>query len=176
MAKTLDLRKYQEDILVRIKDQTRSADASARSRLGVRAGDDLLLVGLEDVSEVLPVPEIHPVPLSKPWFIGMANVRGNLYGVSDIAQFAGQARTITTAASRILLTHQKYKANAALLVNAILGLRALDQMEEQAGKAEPGSWRGGRVFRDAAGDTWQEIDIKTLLATSEFMKVGLAQS
>jgi twitching motility protein PilI len=173
MAKNLDLRKYQEDILVRIKDQTRSADAGVRSRLGVRAGNDLLLVGLQDVSEVLPVPEIHPVPLSRPWFLGMANVRGNLYGVSDIAQFSGQPPTAGTVTSRILLTHQKYKANAALLVSAILGLRALDQMQEQEDESRPGRWLGGRVFRDPAGETWQEIDIKTLLASPDFMKVGL---
>ena len=173
MAKNLDLRKYQEDILVRIKDQTRSADAGARSRLGVRAGKDLLLVGLEDISEVLPVPEMHPVPLSKSWFLGMANVRGNLYGVSDLAQFAGQPPTAASVNSRILLSHQKYKANVALLVSAILGLRALDQMQEQENTDESGRWLGGRVFRDAAGETWQEIDIKALLASPDFMKVGL---
>lgn len=171
MARTLDLRKYQEDILVRIKDQTRAADASTRSRLGVRAGDELLLVKLDDVSEVLPVPEIHPVPLSKSWFLGMANVRGNLYGVNDVAQFNGQTATAQSANSRILLTHHKYKAQAALLVSAILGLRALDQMQEQPPDAA--SNVGGRVFRDAAGDTWREIDIKALLGQPDFLKVGL---
>lgn len=173
MARTLDLRKYQEDILIRIKDQTRAADASIRSRLGVRAGGDLLLIRLDDVSEVLPVPEIHPVPLSKPWFLGMANVRGNLYGVSDIARFAGQASTAATMASRILLAHHKYKAHAALLVDAILGLRALDQMQEEEDATQPGRWPGGRAFRDAAGATWREIDIKALLAAPDFMQVGL---
>jgi twitching motility protein PilI len=173
MARTLDLRKYQEDILVRIKDQTRAADANARNRLGVRAGDQRLLVRLDDISEVLPVPEIHPVPLSKPWFLGMANVRGNLYGVSDLSQFQGGTATTVTVASRILLIHQKYKAHAGLLVSAIVGLRALDQMEERAEKAVPGAWLGGRVFHDVAGDAWQEVDIKALLALPEFMKIAL---
>jgi len=112
MARTLDLRKYQEDILVRIKDQTRAADANTRNRLGVRAGDRRLLVRLDDISEVLPVPEVHPVPLSRSWFLGMANVRGNLYGVSDLSQFAGGSATTIGVASRILLIHQKYKAHA----------------------------------------------------------------
>lgn len=165
MAKNLDLRKYQEDILARIKDQGRATAASARSRLGVRAGDALLLVGLEDISEVLPVPEIHPVPLSRPWFLGMANVRGNLYGVSDLAQFGGQGATTATPASRILLAHQKYKAHAALLVSGIMGLRSLDQMEQQQEAAG--------TFKDAAGDTWREIDIKGLLESPDFLKVGL---
>lgn len=174
MARTLDLRKYQEDILVRIKDQTRTADANARNRLGVRAGDKRLLVRLDDISEVLPVPEIHTVPLSKPWFLGMANVRGNLYGVSDLSQFAGGAASTISVASRILLIHQKYKAHAGLLVSAIVGLRALDQMEERTEEAVAGAWLGGRIFRDTAGDTWQEIDIKALLALPEFMKIALS--
>lgn len=174
MARSLDLRKYQEDILVRIKNQTQTADSNARNRLGIRAGDMLLLVRLDDISEVLPVPEIHPVPLSKPWFLGMANVRGNLYGVSDLAQFSGGMATTTNVSSRILLIHQKYKAHAALLVSAIVGLRALDQMEEQVKDAEPGQWLGGRVFRDAAGEAWREIDIKGLLALPEFMKIALS--
>lgn len=172
MARTLDLRKYQEDILVRIKDQTRAADANTRNRLGVRAGDRRLLVRLDDISEVLPVPEVHPVPLSRSWFLGMANVRGNLYGVSDLSQFAGGSATTIGVASRILLIHQKYKAHAGLLVSAIVGLRALDQMEERADEAMPGHWLGGRVFHDAAGDTWQEIGIKALLALPEFMKIA----
>lgn len=173
MAKTLDLRKYQEDILVRIKNMSRSADAGARNRLGVRAGQELLLVGLEDISEVLPVPEVHPVPLSKPWFLGVANVRGNLYGVNDLAQFSGKPATPPNAASRILLAHQKYKANVGLLVSAILGLRHLDQLQEQAGADHAGSWPGGRVYLDSSGETWREISIKALLEHPDFLRIGL---
>lgn len=173
MAKTLDLRKYQEDILVRIKNMSRSADAAARNRLGVRAGQELLLVGLEDISEVLPVPELHPVPLSKPWFLGVANVRGNLYGVNDLAQFAGKPATTPTAASRILLAHQKYKASVGLLVSAILGLRNLDQLQEQADPGKADHWLDSRVYLDASGATWREINIKALLEHPDFLRIGL---
>lgn len=174
MARTLDLRKYQEDILVRIKDQTRSADANARNRLGFRSGETQLLVRLDDIGEVLPVPEIHPVPLSKPWFLGMSNVRGNLYGVSDLAQFAGGVATVAGVANRLMLIHPKYKAHAALLVGAIVGLRSLDQMVELEDEASSGQWLGVRAFRDASGETWREVDIKALLALPEFMKIALA--
>lgn len=173
MAKTLDLRKYQEDILERIKDQTRVADAAARGRLGVKAGNMQLLLRLDDISEVLPVPEIHGVPLSKSWFLGLANVRGNLYGVSDIAQFSGLGATVMGTTSRILLIHYKYKAHAALLVEAIYGLRTLDLMEEEhTDAAKVGNWIGNRVFRDSSGSQWQEVDIKALLSVPEFMKIG----
>jgi twitching motility protein PilI len=173
MSKTLDLRKYQEDILGRLKERTLLGEAVARSRLGVRVGQDLLLVDLEDISEVLPVPEIDPVPLTKPWFLGMANVRGNLYGVSDIAQIAGDVPTVPTAASRMLLSHQKYKANVALLVSALQGLRNLDQMQEQEDTDGESHIFGGRRFLDAAGDTWRELNMRNLLAHPDFIKITI---
>ena len=38
---------------------------------------------------MIPVPPITPVPLTRPWFRGVANVRGNLYSVVDFAAFVG---------------------------------------------------------------------------------------
>lgn len=173
MARTLDLRKYQEDILGRLKERTQPGEEASRSRLGVKVGQYLMLVNLEDVSEVVPVPEIHPVPLAKPWFLGMSNVRGNLYGVSDIAQFAGHPPTVATTASRVLLTHQKYKANAALLVSSLQGLRNLDQLQELDEAGSGLRWQAGRVFRDAAGDTWHELNMRELLTNPDFIKIGI---
>ncbi|HQR50643.1 MAG TPA: chemotaxis protein CheW [Methylophilaceae bacterium] len=173
MARTLDLRKYQEDILGRLKERAQPGEVASSSRLGVKVGRSLLLVSLEDISEVAPVPEIHPVPLAKPWFLGMSNVRGNLYGVSDMAQLAGDTPTTLTASSRVLLSHQKYKANVALLVNALLGLRNLDQMQEQEIADEGPYGFGGRQFKDSAGDTWRELNMRDLLVNPDFLKVGI---
>lgn len=177
MARTLDLRKYQEDILERIRDKSKAADAAAHGRLGVRAGPLHLLVRLDDISEVLPVPEIHAVPLAKPWFLGMANVRGNLYCISDLAHFCGHAPTVRGPTNRILLIHQKYKAQAALLVDQVMGLRSLEQMaagQDQAGQDHAGldSRLAGDAFRDGAGTTWREIGLTAMLAIPEFMKVA----
>jgi twitching motility protein PilI len=187
MARTLDLRKYQEDILERIRDKSKAADAAAHGRLGVRAGPLHLLVRLDDISEVLPVPEIHAVPMAKPWFLGMANVRGNLYCISDLAHFCGHAPTVRGPANRILLIHHKYKAQAALLVDQVMGLRSLEQMaagedeavqdkagQDQAGQDQAGldSRLAGDAFRDGAGTTWREIGLTAMLAIPEFMKVA----
>ena len=40
------------------------------------------------------MPEVSLVPLTKDWFLGVANVRGVLYGVSDFAAFGGIAATV----------------------------------------------------------------------------------
>ena len=68
-----------------------SADrtASAGRRLAFKAGGMSWLVALPDAGEVLPVPTLTSVPLTRSWVRGMANVRGNLYTVTDLAAFAG---------------------------------------------------------------------------------------
>jgi twitching motility protein PilI len=174
MARTLDLRKYQEDILGRLKERTQLGETTSSSRLGVKIGLTLLLVNLDDISEVAPVPEICPVPLAKPWFLGISNVRGNLYGVSDLAQIAGDTPTTHNASSRLLLSHQKYKANAALLVTALLGLRNLGHMQEQENVNKRPCWFVGRQFKDPAGDTWHELNMRDLLTNPDFIKIGVS--
>ncbi len=63
----------------------------AASKLGLQVGDDRWLVDLADAGEVIPVPPITAVPLTRPWFAGVANIRGNLYSVVDFAAFLGGA-------------------------------------------------------------------------------------
>lgn len=174
MARNFSLRQYQEDILARIKVLAEAPDVQARSRLGVRAGRQKWLVRLDDICEVVSVPEIHAVPLTRPWFLGMTNVRGNLYGVSDLAQLTRQAPATLGADCRILLAHPKYKANVGLLVGAVLGLRSLDQM--QAGEAvdRAHSWEGTQTWQDAGGDAWPELDMKALLQAPDFLHIGVA--
>ena len=41
------------------------------------------------VSEVVPSPSILALPLTRTWFCGLSNVRGNLYSVVDLRAFLG---------------------------------------------------------------------------------------
>ena len=95
--KKLDLQAYQKDILARLKTQAESGRSVSSSKLGIRVGGQDCLVTLSDISEVLPVPEVLHVPLTQPWFLGMANVRGNLYGVTDLASYLGYAAATLTS-------------------------------------------------------------------------------
>src|SRR6185295_14620547 len=82
----LSLRDYQRELAERLRqaDSARSA-----SKLGVQVGAQSWLVDLVEAGEVLPVPPITAVPLTRAWFRGVANVRGNLYSVVDFAAFLG---------------------------------------------------------------------------------------
>lgn len=172
MARTkLNLQAYQQDILARLKSLTESGHAPLSSKLGVRIGGTDWLVSLADISEVLPVPEIMPVPLTHPWFIGMANVRGNLYALTDLAGFLAYPQTVVTSESRVLLAHNQFGVNAGLLVDRLLGLRNLEDMQLHDNSGDKPAWQLER-YKDVDGQIWDELDIGVLLAQNEFMQVA----
>src|SRR5882672_7962609 len=76
MAEKLSLRDYQRDLAERLRAAEGSRSASM---LALQVGEQGWLVDLVDAGEVIPVPPITPVPLAKPWFKGMTNIRGNYH-------------------------------------------------------------------------------------------------
>ena len=94
MAERLSLRDYQLELSARL--QRAETDGRAASKLGLEAGGAAWLVDLTEAGEMLPVPPISAVPLARPWFRGVANIRGNLYSVVDFAAFLGGEATAIT--------------------------------------------------------------------------------
>src|SRR3954462_11370091 len=114
------LREYQRELAERLRTEGSSASAS---KLGVQAGEAIWLVELTDAGEVIPLPAITPVPLTRPWFRGMANIRGNLYSVVDFPAFLGGKPVAANAEARLLLIGERFRTGVALLVDRSLGLR-----------------------------------------------------
>lgn len=172
MAKAkLNLQAYQQDILARLRDLTTNKSTTAASKLGVTINGFNWLIALDDISEVIPLPEITRVPQTQSWFMGMANVRGNLYALSDLASFLGYPATSVNANSRILLVHQKFEMNAGLLVERLIGLRSSEDMEKQDDIGEQAVWYVNQ-YKDSNNETWHEMDIGKLLDQHEFMQVA----
>lgn len=169
--KKLNLQAYQQDILARLKSLAESGRAPSSSKLGIRIGTVDWLVTLGDISEVLPVPDIMRVPLTHSWFMGMANVRGNLYGLTDLAGFFGNPPTTVNLESRVLLAHGRFGINAGLLVDRVIGLRNLEDMQLQKTIEGKPAWQLDR-YQDAGGQSWDELDIGMLLGEKDFMQVA----
>jgi twitching motility protein PilI len=168
MARRTDLRKFQEELARRIA----SADsvASAGRRLAFRAGGVSWLVALPDAGEVLAVPALTSVPLTRSWLRGMANVRGSLYAVVDLAAFTGERSTPVGPRSRLLLVGQRHAMNSALLVDQVLGLRDVTELTGRALEGAPSWIKAGHSDRDGA--SWQELDVPALLQASQFLDVA----
>jgi twitching motility protein PilI len=162
----LSLRDYQRELAERLRqaDSTRSA-----SKLGVQVGTETWLIDLVEAGEVIPVPPITPVPLTRAWFRGVANVRGNLYSVVDFAAFVGVGSVEVTDRARLVLLGERLRSAAALLVDRSLGLRNPAQL--RARPTAPEGWLRAE-YDDEAGGRWRELDARQLVQHEQFLTPG----
>jgi len=168
VATKVSLRDYQRDLAARLQ----SAGAGrAASKLGLQVGGERWLVDLTDAGEVIPVPGITPVPLTRPWFKGMASIRGNLYSVVDIGAFLGGGAAQPGEQARLLLLSERFRLGSALLVERSLGLRNPDQLEARAAPEQRMPWMKAE-YDDAQGVHWRELDVSQLVQDPEFLSVG----
>jgi twitching motility protein PilI len=170
-AARLDLRTFQQELALRLAKKTTAQVES--SRLGLASNGGRWLVRLADAGEVITLPQIVSVPLTQRWFLGVANVRGNLYGVVDFAGFLGGAPVTISAPTRLVLFGPRVgEINAGLVVERVLGLRNLSDLTPVAAPADAAPWYAQRWI-DGEGEAWQEIDLPRLAKTPGFLQVGL---
>lgn len=168
MAKKVTLREFQEGLIARLQHVTVTAAES--SRLGVQIGQDFWLINLTDAGEVLPVPQLTAVPLTKSWFGGIVNIRGNLYSIVDFSLFIGGEPIQFGINSRLLLVSDKFGINAGLLVSRMLGLRNIQQFRENENSNLP-AWVE-KEYRDADNKIWKELNMNGLVENPEFLQIG----
>jgi twitching motility protein PilI len=168
VAKQISLREFQQGLAQRLREA--QAEAEPTSRLGVQAGNGNWLLKLDDAGEMLPLPEISSVPLTKPWYMGLANIRGVLSSVVDFAAFAGGEVTSRTPECRLLLIAERFQSFSGLVISRMLGLKNVQTMEPVQ-EAVNRPWIAG-AFRDAEGRLWHELDVGALVAHEDFLHVG----
>ena len=117
------------------------------------------------------MPAFVPVPLTQPWFRGVANVRGNLYSIVDLSAFQGGESAAGGTERRVILVSDKLVAGAGLLVSRMLGLRNPEHFTPAERPQDAPAWLGA-VFHDASGATWHELDLPRLAQERRFMEVG----
>ncbi len=169
MAKKISLREFQEHLAARLSSAAKGQATSAL--LGVQAGNDHWLLNLSDSGEIVPLPPLAPVPLTRPWFAGIANIRGNLHAVADFSAFRGGEPTPANSASRLLLIGTRHGSNAALLVNRLLGLKNPEQFSPVPAAADADPWEAERLV-DGDGREWKKLNVRALLTDPGFMEIG----
>lgn len=164
MSKRLNLLEFQQSLIDRL--QVSDLSATRLTTLGVQMAGKNWLVDMTDISEVLPLPKVTAVPFTKPWFRGIANVRGNLYSVVDMAAYLSGGMASGDAHNRVLLVSERYGFNAALLVDRVLGLHdARTWSQNEVG--------GQTEYLDEKGAFWWKLDVSGLLVQQEFLQIGV---
>ena len=96
--------------------------------------------------------------------------RGNLFAVSDFADFMGQGVTPDHADCRLMIPHHDFGVNAALLVRSTLGLKNINRYQLHGDRAAHYPWVA-RQYADEAGTDWCDMDFGQLLGNTDFLKV-----
>jgi twitching motility protein PilI len=171
MARQISLREFQQSLAQRLREAQASSEQS--SRLGVQAGGSYWLLRLDETDEVLPLPEISHVPLTRPWYLGLANIRGVMANVVDFGAFMGGEITSRTPDCRLVLVADRFQSYSGLLITRMMGLRNLQNLEPRESSDASGRkpWVG-TVYRDAEGRTWNELSMGALVGDENFLNVG----
>ena len=182
MATSLNLRQYQEAILARLDSALQDGAVRQQTFLGVIVGGEQILVDMSQVSEALPKPPIFPAPNTQHWFLGTANVRGNLYAINDLAAFFGYAdvdATLKKSDARILLLQQTIAAHTAIFVDRLIGLRGSGSLKKVVEAKKNDSQQFAREcffddeYEDEDGSHWRVLDCQALVNLKGFMQAGL---
>ena len=193
MASQLNLRQYQDSILARLDVALNSDMLNHKAFLAVIIGGLNVLIDMKQASEVLPVPDIFHVPNTRHWFLGTANIRGNLYAISDFGAFLQaqgvDAQGVDAQGSqdnnknqlRVVLLQADLAPHTAILVDRLIGLRGLETLKKvpintKKKKTNEESFNIFYIdekYEDADGNLWELLDCQALVNSKAFMQAGL---
>ncbi len=169
MARKSSLREFQRNLAERLRDPSRLR--AFASKLGFQVGDESWFVSLSDVSEVIPAPLFVAVPQTKPWFYGVANIRGKLFSIADFSAFQGQAPIAVGSERRVVLINERLLEASGFVVSRMLGLRNPDLFTRETVTDASRPWIGAQ-YRDANNKIWLELDVQALVGNTAFLDVA----
>lgn len=175
MANREALRELQSRLASRL--QAARTEGVQASWLAVEAAGGRYLFPLAQSGEIFPFSSAQHVPYTQAWFLGVANLRGGLYGVVDLASFvAGRAPAMrsdaTRAESRLVALNAALEVNCALLIDRLAGLRNMEAFSSSAEPPEGSPDYFGSGYTDANGVFWQEINLQALSQQSQFLSIS----
>ena len=175
MANREALRELQARLAERL--QAARSEGMQAAWLAVEVGGAHYLLPLTQAGEIFAMPAAQPVPYTRPWFLGVANLRGGLWGVVDLASFLSgrpplPRPELQRAQTRVVALNPVLEVNCAVLVDRLVGLRGLDAFESSA-PPPPGSptWFGS-IYTDSSGTCWQEVNLQALSQQTQFLSIS----
>jgi twitching motility protein PilI len=173
------LREFQSQLMERMQAAQRGTQVRV-SQLGIMIGQSRYLLDLREAGEIVSAGSMQKVPLTKEWYLGLSNIRGNLTSVVDLALFDGGSPTKQDASCRVVAFAPSLAFNSGLLVSQVLGLRnsndmqpePVDALEGELSQSSSKPWIVMK-YRDSDGKLWHELSLSSLVQDQEFLHVGL---
>lgn len=172
MANREAIRELQARLASRL--QAVQQGANPAQWLAVTAGNGHYLLPLAQAGEIYALAGLQPVPHTKPWFRGVLNIRGSLFGIADLHGFLGGEIPPVVADSQfsVVTLNAALEVNCAIAVNALAGLRNIADFSATSAPDASGPAYRGRTFTDARSIRWHEINLHALSVDSGFLNIG----
>lgn len=145
--------------------------------LAVEAGGKKYLFPLAQSGEIFPWVSIQPVSYTHAWFLGVANLRGGLYGVVDLATYVGgkaplSKNELARTDSRLVSLNSALELNCVLLIDKLAGLRKQDAFIDFLEREPDAPAFFGNQYVDLNGASWQEINLQRLAQQVHFLAIA----
>lgn len=175
MANRQALRELQSRLAERL--QVAKTQGVAPSWLAVEAGGARYLFPMAQAGEIFPWVATQTVPYTQSWFLGVANLRGGLFGVVDLANYvmghnAPSKTELARKESRLVVFNAALEVNCALLIDRLAGLRNQDAFRDYRERAESDPAFFGNQYIDQNGADWREINLQSLAIQGQFLTIG----
>ncbi len=183
MANRQALRDLQSRLAARL--QAARSEGISVAWLAAESDGVPYLFPLSQAGEIFGWSALQAVPYTVTWFLGVANLRGGLYGVVDLAKLAtagvtakdapasvGRRAESVLAESSLLAFNPGLGVQSVLVIDKLAGLRGAEAfVDSRHPDRESPSWFG-QIYIDSAGTPWQEIDLQALSQDSSFLSIS----
>lgn len=178
MAKRQSLKELQERLAQRLT--AAKTEAVTATWLAVETSGRRYLLPLVQSGEIFPWSPLQRVPYTKPWYAGVASLRGGLHGVIDLARLVESSAAApsipnaerVTSESRLVSLHTALGVNAVIWIDRLLGLRNPSMFSAVGSNPEGAPSYFTRSLVDLQGRPWQELDLQALVAEPEFLAIA----
>lgn len=178
MAKRQSLKELQERLAQRLT--AAKTEAVTATWLAVETSGRRYLLPLVQSGEIFPWSPLQRVPYTKPWYAGVASLRGGLHGVIDLARLVESSAAApsipnaerVTSESRLVSLHTALGVNAVIWIDRLLGLRNPSMFSAVGSNPEGAPSYFTRSLVDLRGQPWQELDLQALVAEPEFLAIA----
>lgn len=136
-----------------------------------KAGSERYAIGISAVKEVTRCMSVAPLPQMPQYLLGMSNVRGNVYGVMDLACYFTGSLSADERKFLLVLNDEKYKM--ALVISEVPdALSIADDEMTELNSASLGALAGHSVLEGTLNTPQGMIillDIMKLISSEDFI-------
>ena len=116
-----NLQAFQQRLSERIA-QAQSGAATENLRLSVTIAGQTCLFPLSQTQGVIEITQLKPVPLAKPWLLGIVIEQGEIYSVIDPMQLVGAGKLELRTGSKAVVVSPTLGLPICILVDRVNGL------------------------------------------------------